>query len=80
MSRFFALWQCEIKRTLRVAAVSILAAASALSANAAPGDPDTTFQISGRVHTVINGSVTYQTFGTGEASGQRRSHCNPTGK
>jgi uncharacterized delta-60 repeat protein len=70
MRRSFALWQCEIKRTLRAAVVSILAAASAFSATAAPGDPDTTFQISGRVSTVISGEITYHNFGTGEVSGQ----------
>lgn len=70
MSRSFARWQFEIKRTLRAASASILAAVSTLSAVAAPGDPDATFQISGRTHTAINGSITHQSFSTGEISGQ----------
>jgi uncharacterized delta-60 repeat protein len=70
MSRSITRWQCEINLKLRAAAASILAVASTFGAVAAPGDPDTTFQISGRVHTVINGSITHFSFATGEVSGQ----------
>jgi uncharacterized delta-60 repeat protein len=64
---------------VRVAALALSALASGLAISG-PGDPDTTFQISGRVHTVINGLITYHTFSTGEAAGQPAIALQPDGK